>query len=207
MKRVRLVKRTSKLTMTSLDQALYFSCLQRVNVCVRDDCVTVIQAKQCLLYIIQQFCNISSQALKTKARRNIWFSEINNEGTFYVLIRLTRWIIAFFNVSWNCLFNERKKKMSLALITVYVTATTTYSFNFCSRMLCKQKSCPITSLKLGQKWEVLYVQICIRLCVVCGNFVKNTWSYKGNISSSFVLDLLRFSLLLIQPNTVTRLKM
>lgn len=123
MKRVRLVKRTSKLTMTSLDQALYFSCLQRVNVCVRGDCVTVIQAKQCLLYIIQQFCNISSQALKTKAQRNIWFSEINNEGTFYVLIRLTRWIIAFFNVSWNCPFNEWKKKMGLALITVYVTAT------------------------------------------------------------------------------------
>lgn len=36
----------------------------------------------------------------------------------YVLIRLTRWIIALFNVSWSALLYEKKKK-SLVLITVY----------------------------------------------------------------------------------------
>lgn len=118
MKWVRLVKPTSTLTMTSLDQALYFSRPQCVCVCVWWQCRGYLRATM-LAVQLQQFCNISSsQALKTKAWRNICASEINR-GHVYMcsfdwLDESLRYLMS---AEVPCYM--KKKKKSLVLITVY----------------------------------------------------------------------------------------
>lgn len=110
MKWVRLVKPTSTLTMTSLDQALYFSRPQCVCVCVWWQCRGYLRATM-LAVQLQQFCNISSsQALKNKSVEEHMRLRNQQRARLHVLIRLTRWIIALFNVSWSALLYEKKKK-------------------------------------------------------------------------------------------------
>lgn len=201
MKWVRLVKPTSTLTMTSLDQALYFSRPQCVCVCVWWQCRGYLRATM-LAVQLQQFCNISSsQALKAKAWRNICASEINR-GHVYMcsfdwLDESLRYLMS---AEVPCYMKKKKKKEPGVDNCVW-------AFIFFSTMPWKQNSVWLQASKLGRKWEVLYVQICICVvCVVCGNFVKNTWSCRGNSFSSLVLGLLGLSLHLFQSNTVTRRK-
>lgn len=82
MKWVRLVKPTSTLTMTSLDQALYFSRPQCVCVCVCDDSVAVIYVQQCLLYSSSNSATYHHRRLWKQKRGGTYAPPKSTEGTF-----------------------------------------------------------------------------------------------------------------------------
>lgn len=159
MKWVRLVKPTSTLTMTSLDQALYFSRPQCVCVCVWWQCRGYLRATM-LAVQLQQFCNISSsQALKTKAWRNICASEINR-GHVYMcsfdwLDESLRYLMS---AEVPCYMKKKKRAWCWWLCM---------SFHFFLHDALKTKQCLITSFKAGSEMRSALCTDLHLCCVRC----------------------------------------